>query len=501
MQRPADDFSGFADGAFDAVVLNSVVQYFPDVDYLLGVLAEAVRVVRPGGHVFVGDVRNRALLEVFHASLQLRQASDSLPVEQLIQRVRKKASQERELVIDPTFFPALKGYLPQVGHVEIQLKRGCHRNEMTAFRYDVVLHVGPNELSVRETTWLDYRESELTLAEVRRRLKEERPDVLAITGVPNARIPAQAVALVRFDPARGTVGDLQRAPEEAGVDPEEFWQLGESQAYAIDMRWTPGTADGRFDVVFRRRNLAAVPFREKAGRRPWSDYANEPLRGKAKQEFALELRGHLKDRLPEYMVPSAFVLLDALPQTPNGKIDRKTLPAPDHDRPDGTVAFVAPRTPTEEILARAGAEVLGLEQVGVHDNFFDLGGHSLQAVQFVARISKALGRDVPVKALFLHPTVAALAEALESGGAAPTGRAAPDRNGAASSAMPLDEDRLTALAPQLIIERRPMMPLFESGELPPVRAAAIGYLPSALLKYTGLSPRDIIEGGVPADPL
>jgi amino acid adenylation domain-containing protein len=501
LQRPADDFSGFADGALDAVVLNSVVQYFPDVDYLLKVLAEAVRVVRPGGHIFVGDVRNRALLEAFHASVQLRQASDSLPVEQLVQRVRKKASQERELVIDPAFFPALKGHLPQVGHVEIQLKRGRHRNEMTTFRYDVVLHVGPDELSARKTTWLDYRESELTPMEVRRRLKDERPEILAITGVPNARIPAQAVALVRLDHTRGTVGDLRQAPGEAGVDPEEFWQLGESQAYAIDMRWTPGTVDGRFDVVFRRREVAAVHFPEEAGPRSWRDYVNEPLRGKATQGLALELRGHLKDRLPEYMVPSAFVLLDALPQTPNGKIDRKALPAPDQDRPDGTVAFVAPRTQTEENLARAGAEVLGLEQVGVHDNFFDLGGHSLQAVQFVARISKALGRDVPVKALFLHPTVATLAEALESGGAAPAGPAALDRNGAASSAMPLDEDRLTALAPQLTIERRPMMPLFESGELAPVQAAAIGYLPSALLEYTGLSPRDIIEGWCAGRPV
>jgi hypothetical protein len=181
-------------------------------------------------------------------------------------------------------------------------------------------------------------------------------------------------------------------------------------------------------------------------------------------------------------VPSAFVLLDTLPQAPNGKIDRKALPASEQGRPDGTITFVGPRTPTEEIQACALAKVLGLERVGVNENFFDLGGHSLQAVQFVARISKVLRCDVPVKTLFLRPTVAALAEMLESGSEAPARPAAPDRNGAASSAVSLDDDRLSALAPQLAIERRPMLPLFETGELALVQAAAIGYLPSALLE-------------------
>jgi hypothetical protein len=253
----------------------------------------------------------------------------------------------------------------------------------------------------------------------------------------------------------------------------------------MDMRWTPGAEDGCFDVVFRRPHLPPVLFPEEDHKRPWRAYANEPLRGKALGGLALELRGHLKDRLPEYMVPSAFVLLDALPQTPNGKIDRKALPEPDQGRPEGAAAFVAPRTPTEEILARAWAEVLGAERVGVHDNFFDLGGHSLQAVQLVARASKALGRDLPVKALFLHPTVAALAEALESG--ADVGLAVrPQQRTLSVDASQIEREHLS-------IERRPLLPLFESGQLAPVQAAAIGYLPSALLEYTGLSPRTIIE--------
>src|SRR5262249_44376642 len=159
-------------------------------------------------------------------------------------RVRQKVAQERELVIDPSFFPALKGHLPEVRHVEIQLRRGAHHNEMTAFRYDAVLHVGNVERPALRPTSLDYRERGRTPAAVRHRLEEERPEVLAITGVPNARIPADAVAVKRLaDHPRGTVGDLRRAPVEAGVDPEEFWGLGETQPYAIDLCWTAGADD------------------------------------------------------------------------------------------------------------------------------------------------------------------------------------------------------------------------------------------------------------------
>ena len=97
-----------------------------------------------------------------------------------------------------------------------------------------------------------------------------------------------------------------------------------------------------------------------------------------------ELRRHLSQKLPDYMIPSAFVQLDAMPLTPNGKIDRRALPAPDYTRLEGQV--VPPRTPAEGLLAAIWQEVLELEQVGIHDNFFEVGGHSLLATQVISRI-------------------------------------------------------------------------------------------------------------------
>ncbi len=123
-----------------------------------------------------------------------------------------------------------------------------------------------------------------------------------------------------------------------------------------------------------------------------------------------ELRGYLKGRLPEYMVPSAFIFLDALPLTPNGKVDRQALPAPDATR---QAALIAPRTATEERVAALYAHVLNLEEVGVHDNFFDLGGHSLLATQVISRVREEFQVEVPVYSLFEAPTVEGLAEYID----------------------------------------------------------------------------------------
>jgi len=134
---------------------------------------------------------------------------------------------------------------------------------------------------------------------------------------------------------------------------------------------------------------------------------------------ASELREFLRQRLPEYMVPSAFVPLAAMPLSPNGKVDRKALPAPEGCRAALGVEYVAARTPTEEVLAGIWAQLLGVEQVGIHDDFFDLGGHSLLATQLVSRARAALKVELPLRDLFEVRTVEQLAtriDGLKAGG-------------------------------------------------------------------------------------
>jgi len=122
-----------------------------------------------------------------------------------------------------------------------------------------------------------------------------------------------------------------------------------------------------------------------------------------------ELRAFLKERLPDYMVPGTFTVLDAFPLTPNGKVDRRRLPAPEGRRAAARAAFLAPRDGIERAIAGVWRDVLRLDDVGVDDNFFDLGGHSLLLVQVQAKLRDVLEREIAIVEMFQYPTIRAMA--------------------------------------------------------------------------------------------
>jgi acyl carrier protein len=128
----------------------------------------------------------------------------------------------------------------------------------------------------------------------------------------------------------------------------------------------------------------------------------------------LILRQYLQPLVPDYMVPAAFVLLDNLPLTPNGKVNRHALPEPDQTHRARATSFVPARTPLEELLTEIWQDLLKVEHIGVHDNFFALGGHSLSVTQVISRLRKILELDLPVRTIFEHPTVAQLAKEIDT---------------------------------------------------------------------------------------
>ncbi len=416
LERNADDLDDFAPASFDTVVINSVVQHFPDVDYLLRVIDGAVRVVRPGGHVLVGDVINLALLETFHTSVQLHRAASSDTCEQVRQRVGRQVARERDLQLDPKFFLALAEHNPRVTHVQIQPKRGRDRNQLTDFRYEAILHVGAPVPTADELTWLDWQRQRLTLDDVRQRLVTERPETLAVRNIPNARLEDEAAARARLHDAdpRQTIGQLRselEAQDRTGTQPDDLLALADELGYGGELSWLNAGTGGFLDVVFIRDDQPPRPAAFAADLPPrsrLSDFANPPQRTTLTRQLVSDLRESLKDALPGYMAPAVITVIDRLPLSPNGKIDRRALALVplEAERPADEGEVEGAHTPLERLLAGLWADVLNLRRVGVHDDFFALGGNSLQALAFVAKLQKRLNRDIQALALFDRPTVA-----------------------------------------------------------------------------------------------
>ncbi|MDZ8263386.1 non-ribosomal peptide synthetase [Nostoc sp. ChiQUE01b] len=422
LQRPADNFEGIEADAFNTVIINSVVQYFPSIDYLLQVLTGAVNAVQPGGFIFIGDVRSLPLLEAYHTSVVLYQASSTLSTVQLQERIRQRLNQEEELVIDPDFFRALGQHFPKIGRVQIQVKRGQHHNELTKFRYDAILQIGTDTDSTVGITWLDWQQQQLTLSSVRHLLLATQPEILGIKNVPNARVIKEIKTIELLNSPEGpkTVGEvlshLEQLPQ-IGIDPEELWNLSEDLPYFLDITWSESSVVDCYDVVFRHKEregvTKAIANRDTVALKPWNDYANQPLQGKFTRKLAVELRRFLEQNLPEYMIPTAFVSLEKLPLTPNGKLDRRSLPAPDQSRSSLEAALVTPRTPTESKMVAIWAKVLGSDRVGIQDNFFELGGNSLLATQLMMYLRETFQVELPVRYIFEQQTIEGLSQIID----------------------------------------------------------------------------------------
>ncbi|MCT7951958.1 amino acid adenylation domain-containing protein [Ancylothrix sp. C2] len=413
LPQMATDFNQIENSAFDAVILNSIVQYFPSIDYLLEVIGKAIKATAPSGFIFIGDVRNLQTLEAFHTAVQLYRAEPSLSCKQLQQRVQLQIFQESELVIAPDFFLALKQHFPQISGVKIELLRGSFHNELTQFRYNVILQIVGEIETCKNEEFVSFQPA-LTVAEVHQFLLEKQPESLRVAGVPNPRITAALKAAEWLQTEKfKTAGQLQNAVQKlqnSGIDPQEWWDL--DIPYIVNIK--PAEKDS-YDVTFVRGDaLKFIPQENAKKMRPWHTYANNPLQAKAARQVVPQLQTYLAEKLPEYMIPAAFVILQSFPLTANGKIDRRALITPDLINIEVAGNYAPPRTEIEQILAKIWAEILGIKRVGVRDNFFELGGHSLLATQLVSRVRDTLGIELPLRQVFEAPKIAELAKIIDN---------------------------------------------------------------------------------------
>jgi acyl carrier protein len=289
---------------------------------------------------------------------------------------------------------------------------------------------GPTEATVAATARICGAEGEASGASIGKPISNARVYLLDARGEPVPAGVAGELYVGGAGVARGYLGRPELTAERFVADPfgaepgarlyrtgdlgrwladgtVEFLGRVDAQVKVRGYRIEPGEIEARLLERDGVSEAVVVAREDGAGNRRLVAY----VVGDAEMDA---LRAHLRQNLPDYMVPSAFVFLDALPLTPSGKLDRRALPAP--ELASAAERYVAPRTPTEEVLAGIWAELLRLERVGVTESFFELGGHSLLATRLVSRVRQVFGVEVPLRALFEGPTVAELARVVAERG-------------------------------------------------------------------------------------
>lgn len=440
VQRPAHALPDLASLRPNVAVLNSVVQYFPSLGYLRGVLATVAASLADGGAIFVGDVRSFPLAHMLHVAVELGRAADACTAAELRARVARAAALESELLIDPAFFRSLADDHADA-RVDVQLKRGQAQNELTRFRYDVTWRRDRDRIDAPDVA-RDWEGDRLLVTEVAALARTRPSATIALRGVPNPRLQRERCAadLVAAASAGTTVGDLRAELADRrcldGVDPEELWAFEEAGTHEVVVTWSEAALD-RYDVVLRphaaaRRRAAhgGIPVGGRAaaeGRR----HANDPWNAAAAVIDEAGLRAWARARLPETMVPVAFVWLPRLPLTPNGKIDRDALRAVGTD-PRRVPVRADAASPLEDTVAAIWRRVLGVPDIGRDDEFFALGGDSMLVYRVLRELRVSLEVEVEVDTFLARPTVAGVAAAV----AAARGVSGEDDEAAPTSAPP-----------------------------------------------------------------
>lgn len=415
LHREATDLDDLPEGGFDTVIINSVVQYFPDAAYTREVIERASRLVAPGGHIFVGDVRDLRSHLTFHRSLALARMAPDAPARRALMEADLSAARDREVVLDPDYFALLAHGNSRLDGAVVRPRLDECVNEMSKYRYDVVLRAagaGPRSPSVSP----EVLEPVDDVDELSRLLGAHRGTALAMRGLVDSR-PAQdlTAAGILEEGGASTVAQVRaRASGTArGMTPGDALRaataLGRS-ARVVASREGAGLFDLLVDAS--PDDELWVPRRVMDPHR----LANDPTVAHRQDILIRDLHDQLARKLPEYMLPSDMTVVDEIPLTVNGKTDLEALPRSAETRTaraglDG--ADTAPQTATERAVAGIFASMLHLQQVGADADFFALGGHSLLVARFAYAVADELGVALPLRVIFEDSTVRGIARAID----------------------------------------------------------------------------------------
>ncbi|KAL8334324.1 hypothetical protein RB598_008868 [Gaeumannomyces tritici] len=432
-------------GSIDAqqpelVVVNSVAQLFPSPEYLLD-LVRTIAAMPTVRRVYFGDMRSHAIDKQFLAGRALHSLGENprIAKAEFRARIEEMEDREEELLVGPAFFTGLTALLPnRVRHVEVIPKRMVATNELSCYRYAAVIHLNcPHGVeepprTVDTSAWVDFRESAMdrdSLAELLKGAAGE-PATVAVANIPYSKTIVERQILASLEDEANDEDDeawvvaarlaAQRCPSLSALD---LARMAEEAGFRVEISWARQLSRrAALDAVFHRFPAAAEGARvlfefptDDAGAPP-ATFANRPLQKLQSRRVEAEVRDRVQALLPSYMVPDRIVVLDRMPVNANGKVDRKELArmaktTAKKTKVASSSTRVAPRDEVEAAVCDEFLAVLGIE-VGIEDNFFDQGGHSLMATRLASRLSRRLDADVSVKDIFDQPVLKDLAASI-----------------------------------------------------------------------------------------
>lgn len=419
------------------VIVNSVVQYFPSLDYLSTVIKDLLR-LEGTERLFLGDIRSFALSREFAVSKILHTGQTENARNELKARIAEIEEAEEELLVDPAFFSGLPIVLPDiVQHVEIVPKRMKATNELSCYRYAAIIYAkGKSKpaLNIREVNsneWVDFVAQKLDREGLIGMLRHsESPPVVAISNIPCKKTILERFIVDSLDSVGNVradhVGWLPAArlkahscPSLSAVELVEIAQLTDFHVEISCAR--QGTQRGGMDAIFHRsksgvsENDVIFRFPHDYRCQPSKDLASQPLRQRLSQQVEREVLERLQAKLPSYMIPRSIRTLEEIPINLSGKVDRKSLIElqPQSWLKKGSAAQPPPRSTTEWVVCDEFTRVLRIP-VGINDNFFKFGGHSLNAMRAVSGINRRLAANISIGDIFEHPNAAGLAEKIDS---------------------------------------------------------------------------------------
>jgi amino acid adenylation domain-containing protein len=432
LEQAVDEDTNIEAGSFDVVLLNTVIQYFPDTDYLASVLDNALRALRPGGTVFIGDVRELGSLDAFHGAVVQAKAADTDDMPTLRAEWRRIAERETELVFDPAWFEAFAATRPGVTSVETALKEGRFSNELVDFRYDIILRKGGSAIATAPNRIYEFDATDKSAGKLWDSLKEDPVDCVLLKNLLNAR-RRDAFHFLETLGIASEQGATERTPDlSRGLryDPDLLSRQARARGYQVVLLPDPDGSGAHFAALLVRANPGVTIWSHRSplhtNRRAPPRLSNELQQSLATTNrdhtgLIAELQSRMGTHLPAPMCPSHYVVLRELPITQSGKIDRRALPRPLSKRPALSAPFIAPRDALELQLTGMVEKVLGVSPVGAQDGFMELGGDSLATVELLLAIEETTGTTIEIGSFLAQSTVEGLAATInEKRGYRPT---------------------------------------------------------------------------------